>query len=177
MARRNEHRSIDDPYDPLRRVEPSENRSRAARQQYPRRDERIRDDIAERLYRAAHLDPSDVSVEVSGGVVVLEGSVSDRRMKHAMENIVVDTPGVRDVENRIRVTYGRSDELSEPAWQGSPQQARGGSMTPDLEPPPGGIGTAEHREWLLDESIQESFPASDTPSTAQPGSLAAQKLS
>ena len=32
-------------------------------------------------------------------------------------------------------------------------------------PPP---GTPEHEEWLLDEASEESFPASDAPSPAQP---------
>ena len=35
------------------------------------------------------------------------------------------------------------------------------------EPPP---GTPEHEEWLLDEASEESFPASDSPAPAQPGS-------
>jgi hypothetical protein len=42
------------------------------------------------------------------------------------------------------------------------------------EPPP---GTPEHEEWLLDESAEESFPASDASSTANPGStLAVNKI-
>ena len=34
-------------------------------------------------------------------------------------------------------------------------------------PPP---GTPEHEEWLVDEALDESFPASDPPEPAQPGS-------
>jgi hypothetical protein len=33
------------------------------------------------------------------------------------------------------------------------------------EPP---AGTPEHQEWLLDEAVEESFPASDPPAPAQP---------
>jgi hypothetical protein len=33
------------------------------------------------------------------------------------------------------------------------------------EPP---VGTPEHEEWLLDEASEESFPASDSPTPAQP---------
>ena len=29
-------------------------------------------------------------------------------------------------------------------------------------------GTPEHEEWLLDEAVDESFPASDPPAPAQP---------
>jgi hypothetical protein len=36
-------------------------------------------------------------------------------------------------------------------------------------------GTPEHEEWLLDEADEESFPASDPPSPALPGSTLAVK--
>ena len=34
------------------------------------------------------------------------------------------------------------------------------------EPP---TGTPEHREWLVDEAGEETFPASDPPATSTPG--------
>jgi hypothetical protein len=41
-------------------------------------------------------------------------------------------------------------------------------------PPP---GTPEHEEWMLDEAVEETFPASDPPATIQPSStLAVNKL-
>jgi hypothetical protein len=40
------------------------------------------------------------------------------------------------------------------------------------EPPP---NTPEHKEWLLDEAVEESFPASDPPAPANPGSTHAVK--
>jgi hypothetical protein len=42
------------------------------------------------------------------------------------------------------------------------------------EPPP---GTPEHEEWLMDESVDDTFPASDPPAQMQPGStLAVNKM-
>jgi hypothetical protein len=42
------------------------------------------------------------------------------------------------------------------------------------EPPP---GTPEHEEWLLDEAVEETFPASDPPAPAHPSStLAVNKI-
>lgn len=72
---------------------------------YQRSDERLREDISERLMEAAHyIDSSDVTVEVAGAKVVLEGTVPERPMKHAIEDLVDACPGVQDIDNRIRVT-------------------------------------------------------------------------
>jgi hypothetical protein len=40
-----------------------------------------------------------------------------------------------------------------------------------LPPPP--PGTPEHEEWLLDEAVDETFPASDPPAIVQPNSTLA----
>ena len=71
---------------------------------YTRSDERIRDDVCEHLYRNHDVDVANVSVEVKGGAVTLEGTVPDRRMKHRIEDICEQCIGVSDVENRIRVS-------------------------------------------------------------------------
>ena len=70
---------------------------------YQRSDERLREDISERLMEARYIDSSDVTVEVSGAKVVLEGTVPERRMKHAIEDLVDACPGVQDIDNKIRV--------------------------------------------------------------------------
>lgn len=70
---------------------------------YQRSDERLCEDISERLMQARYIDSSDVTVQVSGAKVVLEGTVPERRMKHAIEDLVDACPGVQDIENRIRV--------------------------------------------------------------------------
>jgi hypothetical protein len=70
---------------------------------YQRSDERLREDISERLMEASYIDSSEVTVAVSGAKVVLEGTVPDRRMKHAIEDLVDACPGVQDIDNRIRV--------------------------------------------------------------------------
>ena len=70
---------------------------------YQRSDERLREDISERLLADRYIDCSDVTVEVSGAKVVLDGTVPERRMKHAIEDLVDACPGLQDIENRIRV--------------------------------------------------------------------------
>lgn len=86
---------------------------------YRRTDERIREDICDALMGATHLDSSDVSVDVTDGVVTLEGIVPERRMKHAIEDIAADCRGIREVANRIRVVRGGADPLLERNAQGS----------------------------------------------------------
>lgn len=70
---------------------------------YQRSDERLKEDICERLMESYYIDSSEVSVDVKGGKVSLEGSVPTRHMKHAIEDIVDACPGVTDIDNRVRV--------------------------------------------------------------------------
>jgi len=70
---------------------------------YQRSDERLREDICERLMGAYYIDSSEVTVDVKGGKVTLEGSVPSRHMKHAIEDIVDACPGIVDIDNRVRV--------------------------------------------------------------------------
>ncbi|WP_051439237.1 BON domain-containing protein [Bordetella petrii] len=69
---------------------------------YVRSDEYIHDDLCERLSRSG-LEVADVEVAVSAGKAVLTGNVPARWIKHAVEDAAVETRGVTEVENRIRV--------------------------------------------------------------------------
>ena len=77
--------------------------SRPRAGEFGRRDERIREDICERLIEEQELDVTEVSVAVQDGIVRLDGTVPVRGMKHRIEDLSAACPGVRDVENRIRV--------------------------------------------------------------------------
>lgn len=70
---------------------------------YTRSDERIREDLNERLTDADDIDARGLSVEVSNGVATLTGTVEQRWMKHRAEDIAESCSGVRDVNNQIRV--------------------------------------------------------------------------
>jgi len=87
--------------EPQRRAEPR--RYPPGPKGYQRSDERLREDISERLMQSPDIDSSDVTVTVSGAKVVLEGTVPERPMKHAIEDLVDACPGVQDIDNRIRV--------------------------------------------------------------------------
>ena len=71
---------------------------------YTRSDERIKDEIYDRLVREPRIDASEVTIEVEGGIARLYGSVAHRQMKHWIEDIVADCHGVSDVENKLTVS-------------------------------------------------------------------------
>jgi osmotically-inducible protein OsmY len=75
---------------------------------WQRPDSRIREDVSERVMHAAHVDSSEVTVSVRNGTVTLEGTVPERWMKYALENLAATVWGVDDVDNRIRVPRNSS---------------------------------------------------------------------
>lgn len=81
---------------------------------YTRSDDRIKEDINDRLTDYPYIDASDIEIEVSSGEVVLTGNVDTRYEKRLAEDIVEDISGVRNVENRIRVESSRT--TSEGGW-------------------------------------------------------------
>jgi hypothetical protein len=70
---------------------------------YQRSDDRIKEDVCERMAEHGQLDASDIEVRVASGEVTLEGSVDSRWAKRLAEDLAEDVPGVRDVHNRLRV--------------------------------------------------------------------------
>ena len=69
---------------------------------YRRSDERIREDINDRLTEHAHLDASDIEVSVKDCEVTLTGKVFDRTDKRLAEDVAEDVPGVKNVQNNLR---------------------------------------------------------------------------
>jgi osmotically-inducible protein OsmY len=70
---------------------------------YTRSDDRIKETVSERLEDHSYLDASDIDIEVSGGDVILTGTVDSRYAKRLAEDLAESCSGVRNVENRIRV--------------------------------------------------------------------------
>jgi hypothetical protein len=70
---------------------------------YKRSDERIREDVSDRLAQQDHLDPSEIEVSVSNGEVTLTGTVENRNEKFLAEEIADDVSGVNDVHNQLRI--------------------------------------------------------------------------
>ncbi len=77
---------------------------------YQRSDDRIREDICDRLTRHGHIDATDVTISVNSGDVTLGGMVDTREARRLAEDIAESVHGVRDVTNQIKVyrgDYGR----------------------------------------------------------------------
>ena len=72
-------------------------------QGYQRSDERVYEDVCDRLTENGHLDASNIRVQIEKGEVTLEGTVMDRRSKRLAEEIAESARGVRDIHNRLRV--------------------------------------------------------------------------
>ncbi|CAN7768116.1 BON domain-containing protein [Ensifer sp. NM-2] len=70
---------------------------------YKRSDERIRDDVNDRLTDDGWLDVSDIEVVVSSGEVTLTGLVSSRQDKRRAEDCADAVTGVSHVQNNLRV--------------------------------------------------------------------------
>lgn len=91
---------------------------------YTRSDQRILEDVSERLSDDPDVDASNIDVRCEQGRIVLEGDVQDRWMKHRAEDIADSVSGVNDVENRIRVA-GRGASFDASEAQGTERRPRG----------------------------------------------------
>lgn len=70
---------------------------------YQRSDDRIMDDVCDRLTRHGQLDASDINVNVNNGEVTLTGNVDSRRAKRMAEDTAESVSGVKDVHNELKV--------------------------------------------------------------------------
>jgi osmotically-inducible protein OsmY len=70
---------------------------------YRRSDDRLREEVCDRLTDNEWLDASDVEVNVAAGEVILTGTVDSRYAKRLAENIAESVSGVHNVQNNLRV--------------------------------------------------------------------------
>jgi hypothetical protein len=73
---------------------------------YQRNDQRVYEDVCDRLTEDARVDASDIEVRVENGEVTLAGTVKSRTEKHRAEDAIESITGVRDVHNHLRVGHG-----------------------------------------------------------------------
>jgi osmotically-inducible protein OsmY len=70
---------------------------------YARSDDRINEDVCDRLTEDWAVDARQIAVSVSSGDVTLDGTVPSREQKRRAEDVVADLSGVKNVQNNLRV--------------------------------------------------------------------------
>jgi osmotically-inducible protein OsmY len=70
---------------------------------YTRSDDRIHEDVSERLTHDHHVDASEIEVTVSNREVTLSGTVDSREARRRAEDIAESVSGVTHVQNNLRV--------------------------------------------------------------------------
>lgn len=78
---------------------------------YKRSDERMREDVCDRLADSDAVDARGISVEVANGEVTLSGHVTSRQAKRAAEDAVENCSGILHVQNNLRIR-DRQDDTS-----------------------------------------------------------------
>lgn len=95
---------------------------------YRRSDERIHEDVNDRLTDDPMLDASDIEVLVSQAEVTLNGTVHRREDKRRAEDIAEAVSGVTHVQNNLRLQRGPADDPG------------GGGTGDATRYPPGAVG-------------------------------------
>jgi hypothetical protein len=92
---------------------------------YQRSDDRIREDISDRLSDDDSVDASDIEIRVEKGEVTLTGEVDSKQAKRRAEDIAEEVSGVSNVQNSLRVrresaSTGGETSGTRPAGPGVP---------------------------------------------------------
>jgi osmotically-inducible protein OsmY len=75
---------------------------------YVRSDERIREDVSDRLGDDPIVDASEIEVSVAGSEVTLAGTVNSREERRRAEDCAERVSGVAHVQNNLRVSNATS---------------------------------------------------------------------
>lgn len=106
-----------------RRDEGGRHRGKGPRN-YQRSEERIREDVCDRLSDDSDLDASDIEVEVSGREVTLIGHVGSRWAKRCAEDCAESVSGIEHVQNNLRVRDRDSSQGESGNQAGSSGQSK-----------------------------------------------------
>jgi len=104
---------------------------------YKRSDQRIEEEINDRLTAHSGIDASEMEVKVQNGEVTLTGTVDDRNGKRMAEDLVENVQGVTQIHNQLRVQNNQQGgSQSNRSNQGSSSSTRksAGSESHQEEP-------------------------------------------
>lgn len=100
---------------------------------YKRSDERISEEVHQRLTDDSWIDASGINVSVSGGEVTLSGTVESREAKHRAERVVEDLSGVAHVQNNLRIQPGNYFTSAGRGYGDSANEARMRNDNPEVK--------------------------------------------
>lgn len=109
---------------PHRHVASGSNRGKGPKG-YERSDDRLKEIICERLSDDPDIDASEITVNVTGATVTLTGTVDSRSAKYAVEEMLANCGGVKDVDNQLRVRTGLASNRSSSSDQSQLDNSRG----------------------------------------------------
>jgi hypothetical protein len=93
---------------------------------WQRSDDRIKEDVNERLTEHSQIDATEIDIQVRNGEVTITGMVDDRRIKRMVEDLVEGVSGVKDVHNQLRASsQGGSQQGGEMAKSAGSQSTSG----------------------------------------------------
>ncbi|CAO3422656.1 BON domain-containing protein [Azospirillum doebereinerae] len=107
----------------------AQNRGRGPRG-YSRSDDRVREDVNDRLTDDSYIDASEIDVTVSKGEVTLSGTVNHRSAKRRAEDIAESISGVTHVQNNLRVRQDTGAFGGSSTGAGASAMAGAGSSNP-----------------------------------------------
>lgn len=70
---------------------------------YIRSDEKIKEDVQERLYHDTYIDASDIEVSVDDGEVTLSGTVDHKQTRRRAEDCADSVAGVKNVSLNLKI--------------------------------------------------------------------------
>jgi hypothetical protein len=82
---------------------------------YRRSDDRIREDVSDRLTDDPYVDATEITIEVANAEVTLTGSVDSRNARRRAEDLAERVSGVTHVQNNLRVSSGAESVREERA--------------------------------------------------------------
>ncbi len=92
---------------------------------YARSDDRIREDVCDRLAADPWIDASEIEVSVNGAEVTLSGQATSREQRRRIEDCAENVSGVSHVQNNTRVNRGDYSSASYGSSLGSSTTGNG----------------------------------------------------
>lgn len=139
---------------------------------YKRSDERISEEVHQRLTDDPWVDATHIDVEVKDGEVTLSGTVSDREERRRAERCVEDIWGVSHVQNNLRVQPQTGQGLGgdNPREGAGSMLGRGSSDTSSSNPVTGtGHGFGDNMLAAGDPAAAGAASLTDATNTGQAG--------